>query len=129
MTSIYTVWRNPELLPSEVDAIGHTHYRRFFNKEDIEDIFNCDAIVATPLSLHVAGFGCSLEKQYELCHVKEDFDILKQTIEEEGLMDKEAWDEWRNLQYLFAPCNVFVLRREKFNEYCGDMFKVALKLP
>jgi hypothetical protein len=129
MTSIYTVWKNPELLGKDIDAIGHAHYRRFFSLDDVKDIERCDGIIAAPVSLGVAGFGCTLEKQYELCHVKEDFDILKQTIEEEGLMDSEVWDKWTKLNYLYAPCNLFLLRRECFNRYCADVFNVALKLP
>lgn len=129
MTSIYTVWKNPDLLPPDIDAIGHAHYRRFFKAEDIDDIEKYDAIVAASASVAVAGFGCTLEKQYELCHYKEDFAVLKKTIEEEGLMDEEAWNEWTHLDYLYAPCNVFVMRVKWFLRYCHDLFKVALKLP
>jgi len=129
MTSIYTVYKNPNLLPSDIEAIGHAHYRRFFTSADVEDMGKCEGIVATPISVGVAGFGCTLEKQYELCHVKEDFTILKSVIEEQGLMDEQMWNEWTQLGFLFAPCNLFVLRKEWFNRYCADLFKIALELP
>lgn len=129
MTSIYTVWKNQGLLPPDTEAIGHAHYRRFFTQEDVDELDKYDALIASPASVRVAGFGCTLEKQYTLCHFKEDFDILKNTIEEVGLMDKEVWSEWTQLGYLYAPCNLFVLRREWFDKYCSDLFKVALKLP
>lgn len=129
MTSIYTIYKNQSLLPDDIEAIGHAHYRRFFTKADIEDMESADGIVATPASVRVAGFGCTLEQQYALCHYKQDFDILRQTVEEDGLMDVDVWNEWKSLGFLFAPCNVFCLKREWFNKYCEDIFKVALKLP
>ena len=128
-TSIYLVYKNMDLLPSDTKTIGHAHYRRFFSKEDLKQMQFCDAIVAYPASVNVAGFGCTLEKQYELCHVKEDFQILKQTIEEVGLMDKDVWWWWTHLNYLYAPCNIFCMTKNWFVNYCNDLFKVALKLP
>lgn len=129
LTNIYLIWKNLSLLDGHTANIGNEHYRRFFSRESIKDIDTVDGIIANPISLGVAGFPCTLEKQYELCHYKEDFDILKQTIIDEGLMDEEAWNVWTKVNYLYAPCNCFVLKREVFNMFCKDLFKVALKLP
>lgn len=129
LTTIYLIYKNLRLLDGHTANIGHNHYRRFFNKDVLNDIDTVDGIIANPIGLGVAGFPCTLEKQYELCHYKEDFDILKQTIIDEGLMDAEVWKAWSNLNYLFAPCNLFCLKRECFNMMMSDMFKVALKLP
>ena len=129
LTNIYLIWKNLSLLDGHTANIGNEHYRRFFSRESIKDIDTVDGIIANPIGLGVAGFPCTLEKQYELCHYKEDFDILKQTIIDEGLMDEEVWKGWTNVNYLYAPCNCFVLKREVFNMFCKDLFKVALKLP
>ena len=48
---------------------------------------------------------------------------------DEGIYEEQTWNRWANCYYLFAPCNMFVLKREVFNMYCNDLFKVALKLP
>ena len=54
---------------------------------------------------------------------------MKQTVIDEGLFDEEAWSKWTSLDYLFAPCNIFCLKREVFNMFCQDLFKVVLNLP
>ena len=117
------------MLDGHTANIGNEHYRRFFSRESVKGIDAVDGIIANPIGLGVAGFPCTLEKQYELCHYKEDFDILKQTIIDEGLMDEEVWNTWTKLNYLYAPCNCWVLKREVFNIFCKDLFKVVLKLP
>ena len=129
LTPLYLIHKNLGLLDGHTANIGLCHYRRFFPKEALEVIDTVDGIVANPIPLGVVGRPVALEKQYELCHYKEDFDILKQTIAEKGLLDEEAWSKWSNLGYLFAPCNMFVLKRESFNIFCKDLFKVALELP
>lgn len=129
MTSIYLIHKNLGLLDGHTANIGHVHYRRFFNKNDIEDIDTCDGIIVNPVALGVVGFKCTLEKQYELCHVAEDFQILKSLVIKEGLYDEEVWSKWTHLDYLYAPCNIFCLKRECFNIYANDMFKVVLQLP
>ena len=129
LTNVYLIWKNLSLLDGHTANIGNEHYRRFFSKESIEDIDKYDGIIANPISLGVAGFHCNLERQYALCHYEDDFKVLKQTIIDEGLMDADAWKVWTNLNFLYAPCNCFILKRECFNMFCKDLFKVALKLP
>ena len=129
LTNVYLIWKHLSLLDGHTANIGNEHYRRFFSRESIKDIDKYDGIIANPIGLGVAGFPCTLEKQYELCHYKEDFDILKQTIANEGLMDEEVWNAWTKVNYLYAPCNCFVLKREVFNMFCRDLFSVALRLP
>lgn len=129
MTTIYLIHNHLGLLDGYTANIGHVHYRRFFARQDLEDIDTCDGIIATASSLNVAGFNCTLEKQYALCHYAEDFQKLKQLIVEEKLYDADTWNKWTQLQYLYAPCNIFCLKRECFNIYCDEVFKVVLRLP
>ncbi len=129
MTSLYLIYKNLRLLDGHTANIGLCHYRRFFPKSVLDMIDTCDGILLNPLPLGVCGRPCLLEQQYELLHVKADFDILKQTIIDEGIYEAQTWNAWANGYYLFAPCNMFVLKREVFNMYCKDLFKVALKLP
>lgn len=73
MTSLYLIWKNLRLLDGHTANICLCHYRRFFPKEALEVIDTVDGIVANPIPLGVFGRPCTLEKQYELCHVKADF--------------------------------------------------------
>lgn len=129
LTTLYLIYKNLRLLDGHTANIGLCHYRRFFRQQDLEHIDEVDGIVAEPIRLGIFGRPVQLEKQYELCHYKEDFQTLKQTIIDEGLYDEEAWTKWSNNYFLFAPCNLFVLKREVFNMFCKDLFKVMLKMP
>ena len=129
MTSLYLIWKNLRLLDGHTANIGLCHYRRFFPKSVLDQIDTCDGILLNPLPLGVFGRPCTLEKQYELCHVKADFQILKQLMIDEGIYEEQTWNRWANSYCLFAPCNMFVLKREVFNMYCRDLFNIALKLP
>ena len=129
LTNVYLIWRNLKLLDGHTANIGNEHYRRFFTRESIKDIDKYDGIIANPIGLGVAGFPCSLEEQYGLCHYADDFKKLKQIIIGEKLFDEEVWDSWTKMNFLYAPCNCWVLKREVFNMFCSDLFKVALKLP
>lgn len=73
LTNVYLIWKNISLLDSDVANIGNEHYRRFFSRESINDIDSYDGIIANPIGLGVAGFPCTLEQQYGLCHYEEDF--------------------------------------------------------
>lgn len=48
---------------------------------------------------------------------------------DEGIYEEQTWNTWANSYCMFAPCNMFVLKREVFNMFCNDLFRVALKLP
>ena len=128
LTTIYLVWKNLSLV-GDAANIGFCHYRRLITREALSCIDTCDGIVAKPIMLGVVGRPCPLQTQYGLCHYEEDFDMLKQTVDEAGLLDQEIWNEWASNMFLFAPCNCFVFKREVFNMFCKDLFKIALQLP
>ena len=128
LTTLYLVYKNLELVGSAAN-IGLCHYRRLFPKDALMKIDTCDGIIAKPIPLYTAGYSTNIKLQYHLCHYAEDFDILEQTIIDAGLMNEQTWDEWCNLRYLYAPCQCFVMKREVFNWYCKDLFKIVLQLP
>ena len=73
LTNVYLIWRNLDLLDGRAANIGNEHYRRFFTRESLKDMDTVDGIIANPVGLGVAGFPCTLEEQYGLCHYAEDF--------------------------------------------------------
>ena len=128
-TSIYMVYKNIGVLPNTPANIGHCHFRRFFKREDLEDIDTCDGIVAKQMPLGVCGFPCTVKKQYELLHLSRDFDILEGLLRQTRFWNEDSWNEWCNLRFLYAPCNVWLLKRECFNIMMKDILPVILELP
>lgn len=130
LTPLYLVWKNsPDKVfkTSGTANIGLCHYRRLFKPDVVSSIDTVDGIIASHESL-VYGFPCTLEKQYQLCHYADDFKIFRETLIDLALFDAEVWRSWTGLNYLYAPCNCFVLKREWFNIFCGVLFKVAFEL-
>ena len=126
-TTMYLVHKNLRAVGDAAD-IGHVHYRRFFDTQHLPAVDTCDGVVANRIVLGVVGCPVNVQKQYELCHKKEDFGILKQTVKEAGLLNEDAWNEWQQQPFLLAPCNCNVLKREVWNMYTKDLFNILLRL-
>ena len=123
MTSIYWFWKNQEL----PDYVGFNHYRRFFKLEDIQDYENYDIIVSEPIW---SSNTISLAHQYKHYHVLNDLQICIDTIREK--VGQEYGEEFR--QYLlhtgtnYAPCNMFIMKKELFTEWCEFIFPLLFEL-
>ena len=121
MTSIYWFWKNKQL----PDYVGFNHYRRFFPRESISDYADYDIIISKP----IFSSSIPLVAQYQFYHRIMDLDKCVQyfieTVPEWGIKFK---------QYLFtsgtnyAPCNMFVMRRDLFDEWCQFIFPALFEL-
>lgn len=129
-TTLYLVRKNLRVLPAvpATANIGHCHFRRFFKREDLEEIDTVDGIVAKNMPLGVCGFSCDVKKQYELLHLSRDFIILENLLRQTSFWNEDSWNEWCKLRFLYAPCNVWLLKRECFNMMMDDLLPVMLKL-
>ena len=122
MTAIYWFWKN-NLLP---DYVGFAHYRRVFSDADIADYEDHDIIVSKPIW---SSDRISLAYQYKHYHVLSDLQTCIDTIRE---TDPEWGESFR--QYLlhsgtnYAPCNMFVMKKELFEEWCSFVFPVLTRL-
>ena len=120
MTSIYWFWKNYDM--QQLDYVGFNHYRRFFNPKNFEDYKSYDAIVADRLQ-----FRADLETQYFLAHNQND---LRKLV---GIMSTFTLDGQNIAKYLlgkmlYARCNMFIMKKELFYEYCQFMFPILTKL-
>lgn len=115
LTYLY-VWKNYKLK----DYVGFCHYRKYFafmdEIPDMDEVFQKkDMITANPMT-----FGCSVEKQYELCHNIDDLHIVGQLIKKSPKY-KEYYEYYQKFitgQMMF-PCNMFIMRKEDFVSYCN----------
>ena len=124
MTAIYAYWKN---LMKDDDYIGFNHYRRLFRIEDLNDIAEYDIIDAKPIRMvfNLSYFTRSpipyyvhtdIKNGYAICHKIEDWNkmecLLKQTP---YYVDFEEWSKQNSLT---SPCNMFVMKKKIFEEYC-----------
>ena len=124
MTAIYAYWKN---LMKDDDYIGFNHYRRLFKQEDFKDLADYDGIISKeiPMVFNMSYFTGSpipnyvptdIKKGYAICHKIEDWNkmecLLKQTP---YYVD---FEEWSKQNYLTSPCNMFIMKKKIFEEYC-----------
>lgn len=124
MTSIYWYWKN---VKNEHSHVGFNHYRRLFRLDDIEDYQNYDIIVSKPIW---SSDKISLAHQYRHYHILQDLQTCIDVIRSDF---NYSWGEGFRKYLLttgtnLAPCNMFVMRKELFNEWCGFIFPILFKL-
>lgn len=98
------------------DYVGFCHNRRYFNfLDDIPDmdelLKNYDVIVAKPLILKY-----SMKEQYKSVHNLEDLYIIGGIIADKYPGYTSMWHNFINGK-IFIPYNMFIMRKEDFQEY------------
>lgn len=130
LTSIYWMWSHLDQFKE--DYIGHNHYRLFFKKLP-ERYDKFDILVSKPIpflvKLKTTGqiVGLSVEQAYKVCHIEYIWDVFEYVLCKNGV-DKNLFIEWKKLNMLIAPCQMFLMKREKFREYCQFLFKYIFLL-
>lgn len=117
LTALYWVWKN-----SKSEIVGLCHYRRRFSFENslqIREILNFyDVIVPTPYY-----FRMSLEKEYEMYHIKNDLEILKQILKQRNDGSEEVAKEVFSQNQLY-PYNMFIMKETQLQDYCEWLFDI-----
>ena len=118
LTGLYWIWKN-----TTEDYVGLAHYRRQFLLPD-NWIRLCDANsidVILPVPLYVSP---SVEQDYRIRHVSEDWDVLmdyfKNSLPDEYEQALEFFSE-----NLYSPCNMLIARRDVLNELCQWLFSIV----
>ena len=121
MTSIYWFWKNYKNMDS-LKYVGYNHYRRIFHPLDFVDYDKYDIICAKPIE-----FKCiTVYQQYCIQHKKDDINTLINVLYKFYNITTIA--NYIELQTFYAPCNMFIMKKELFNEYCEFMFKLLFIL-
>lgn len=125
MTSIYWGWKNYDKLGNP-EYIGHNHYRRFFKREDILDYADYDLIISKPI---FSPPDHSLTWQYNYYHKIEDLQKCLDVIRERNESFGESFKDYLNFSYInYAPCNMFIMKKDLFFEWCEFVFPVLFEL-
>lgn len=137
LTGLYWAWKN-----LECDYIGLCHYRRYFatktrftndaekkkaiilQRHDYEKLLQeYDVILPKKRNYYIE----TVRSQYEHAHNKRDLDETEKIIAELYLEYSEAFSKVMNRTKLHI-LNMFVMKKEYFNEYCRWLFNILFEL-
>lgn len=125
MTSIYWMWKNYNKIGNP-EYIGHNHYRRFFNLNDITDYENYDIIISKPI---FSSNSISLLQQYGFYHVVDDLYLCIETIKNKNIVFGENFERYLMISGTnYAPCNMFIMKKHLFFEWCEFLFPILFEL-
>lgn len=136
LTGLYWAWKN-----LKCDYIGLCHYRRYFThavsssdvekkklailqQADYEKLFQqYDVILPKQRNYFIE----TVRSQYEHAHNKNDLALTEQILAEFYPEYSEAFSKvmGRTKLHIF---NMFVMRKEKFDEYCQWLFAILFEL-
>lgn len=141
LTAVYWAWKNYDKLGNP-DYIGLMHYRRHFlfresydvvenvrsidenyfkfinyNEETIEHLFDdCDYVA------HI-GHVDEVYKHYKENHHIEDLDLAISILKEKYPEYTKTAEAYLKMSYVNL-CNMFIMPRDMFFEYCGWLFDI-----
>lgn len=135
LTAIYWAWKN-----LKADYTGLVHYRRYFTnhnyrncekkkldiltKLDFENILkDVDIIVPDKRRYYIE----TNRTHYNHAHYKKDLDKVEEIIEELYPKYSSSFDKVMNRTWAHM-FNMFVMRRDYFDEYCKWLFTVLFEL-
>lgn len=133
LTGLYWAWKN-----LDCDYIGLCHYRRYFatntrskdkkeillHKSDYEKLLKqYDILLPKKRNYYIE----TVRSQYEHAHKKSDLDEVEKIVRELYPEYSEAFTTVMNRRTLHI-FNMFVMKKEKFNEYCKWLFDILFEL-
>ena len=133
LTAIYWAWKNYHKIGNP-NYIGFMHYRRFFNFEnsknidDIKNFVKKHDILIMKRSIHNKYYKNNYNqyKIYPNHHIEDlekALDIAKYLYPEY----EETINKYLNLDYAYF-CNMFIMRKKLFFEYCEWLFSILKQL-
>lgn len=125
MTSIYWAWKNYQKLGNP-DYIGLNHYRRFFRRDDISDCSSYDVIISRPI---FSSTSLSLTQQYSFYHIIQDLQKCANVVKKHDIeFGVDFVGYLNNTGTNYAPCNMFVMKKDLFFEWCEFIFPILFDL-
>ncbi len=122
LTAQYWGWKN-----IECEYIGLAHYRRFFEpvftNNNIESLLgDNDIILGNPFH-----FACTVDQFWMANLIPEDVTILYLILKKYFPSDFKFAEQYLT-NNLFYPCNMFVCRKELFDQFAQWQFEVLHKV-
>lgn len=132
LTATYWIMKN-----DKSDIVGLTHYRRYFFKKHknnkLENVLSEKEIreilkekdIIVPNSTFIIKHNA--EKSWEKTHIKKDYDECRKIIAEKYHDYVEAFEQFSKSRFLYI-CNMFIARKEIFDEYYKWLFDILFEL-
>lgn len=130
LTGEYWAWKN-----SNVDIIGFCHYRRYFvngislkklEEKDIEKILK-DHDMILPQKRYLDKTNIEEirigHEELNICQTVEDYNLLREIIEEKSPEYLESFDEVLNEKEIYW-FNMYICKKEIFDDYFEWMFTI-----
>jgi lipopolysaccharide biosynthesis glycosyltransferase len=121
LTAFYWAWKNYDKLGNP-DYIGFMHYRRWFEEKDIQNSLNFD--ICAPFNKFD---GNVIEKQFNKLHGTNDLRVVLDDLTSKYPSYKEVTKQYLQSTSGFF-CNMFIMKKELFLEYCSFLFSLLLPL-
>ena len=128
-TALYWMWKN-----DDSDYVGLNHYRRFFQGENPNEPISERQIKALLRDYDIILPVWNSYPRTTMVHmmmttdneaVDEGYQIVRDILCEKYPDYIEAFDQTME-QFWFFPCNMFVTRKEIFNDYCTWLFDIII---
>ena len=131
LTVWYWLWQNYDML-NLPDYIGYNHYRRIFKVEDIGNVNEYDIIVGKArLYTNKDAKLFSPRQNYCSNHYESDLNLAEQLFKKRDFLIYSKFKYFLDngpKGKLFAPCNMFIMKKEIFFEYCKRIFPLLFEL-
>lgn len=133
LTGLYWAWKN-----LDCEYIGLCHYRRYFSKSNVgkdkkaailhkDDyeklLLKYDVLLPTKRNYFIE----TVRSQYEHAHNKRDLDEVEKIVQELYPEYSEVFAKVMNRSKLHI-LNMFVMKKDKFDEYCEWLFDILFEL-
>ena len=117
---LYWIWKNG--WKKETEYIGLWHYRRKMAiREEQMEVLSASGI---DLVLTAPTFVSDIKAHFAVCTQRpEDWEILREGITRVRPEYKDSFEQYER-QYMICQCNMFLMRRILFEEYCNFLFPV-----
>ena len=121
LTALYWIWKH-----AREDILGLVHYRRhfLFPKNWKECMLNNQVDVILPVPLYVAP---TVEENFKSRHDPSDWEFMMQYLKDNFPENYQAACRFFKGN-LYAPCNMFVMKREVLDALCGWLFPILFKV-
>lgn len=111
VSRIYYIWKNYKIK----DYIGFCHYRRYF--EQIPELNENITIVPKKFIFDVYS-------QYSACHIIDDYILMREIMHD---LYNISYDKIKVAESYLYPCNMFIMNKNDFNNYCNFLFSILDK--
>ena len=121
LTALYWIWKH-----AREDILGLVHYRRhfLFPKNWKECMLNNQVDVILPVPLYVAP---TVEENFKSRHDPSDWEFMMQYLKDNFPENYQAACRFFKGN-LYAPCNMFVMKRDVLDALCSWLFPILFKV-